>query len=67
MVKKYVIWIDINIQLEATRWLCHQDIAFSTFSIAFSTFQHGIALEVGELGFCFPNESDSILFALRWA
>ncbi len=60
----YTVWIDIKIQLEATRWLCHQDIAFNTVSTKLldDTFHL-----YPEIGFIFPDENNSVLFALRWA
>ncbi len=53
------VCIDSKYQFSAPRWLKENQIEFQSFTVFDKPYNR--------IGFCFLNEHDSLLFALRWA
>ena len=60
---KYIVVISVGKHLEASRWLGKQDIEYMSYGCPPENFSENVT----KIGFCFVDENDSLLFALRWA
>lgn len=60
---EFVTYIPFVDNVNASQWCIDNDITYLSFNVDWHNFRRPI----DTTGYCFLNEDDRLLFALRWA